>query len=96
MTIAVISAKQVLSSILYAPLPHSLLLPLHPQAVYAPSLLFSEGHSLILVSINADLVTHWPESFSSDIGTQSRHSEKVVCWGLIGQGQGPGVLLPLG
>lgn len=51
-------------------LPYSCLLPLRPQAVSAPLLPFSEGHSLILVSINADPVTHWPESFSSDIGTQ--------------------------
>lgn len=69
MTIAVISAKQVPGSILYALSTSLSSTPPLPQAFSTSSLPFSEGHSLILVSINVDPVTHWPESFSSDIGT---------------------------
>lgn len=77
-------------------LPHSLLLPLCPQAVSAPSFPFSEGHSLILVSINADPVTHWPERFSSDIGTQKAVPGRLCARGSVakvkdqGGGRGDG------
>lgn len=68
---------------------YSCLLPFRPQAVSALSLPFSEGHSLILVSINADPVTHWPESFSSDLGTQRpSFRDGCVLEGPTGQGQG--------
>lgn len=69
------------------PLPHPYPFPLCPSAVTAPSLPFSEGHSLILVSFNADPVTHWLESWIWE-HRSPRFRKGCVLKGLGGQGQG--------